>query len=427
MLAGPPPLADPLTGLSAGRLRTVALAIFGPRIGKEELAATAAFTSGRRTTHGALHFGGARPGRKRKRRSGSTPNRKKEEELCEEEREENPAQENGISNRLLSPTFIPPLRASRKQVQAQRNDRGILSEGGEVTTLAYSPDGQRLITGGSDGTVAVWDSASGQQLSRLETTNQPIRRVAVSPDGQRLVAVAERAAWVWELQSGKLIHAFPPNLVAADVSPLTLPEKEIRADSRRLLREEEGSTPPTPQETRTSLPTNRIAAVFADDTGEHFATIDPDGGLTLWREGRAPQHLITIRGSLPEPVRRVFFSPDGRWMANAGEENTAHVWDLATGNEHLSIGERVHQVVFSRDGNRMVTHGSETWITTWSPWERRRPPRCGTWRRASSCFDFAANVGRGISWPIAATDVGSRPEARTARPRSGTPEPARNW
>ena len=114
MLAGPPPLADPLTGLSAGRLRTVALAIFGPRIGKEELAATAAFTSGRRTTHGALHFGGARPGRKRKRRSGSTPNRKKEEELCEEEREENPAQENGISNRLLSPTFIPPLRGKAK-------------------------------------------------------------------------------------------------------------------------------------------------------------------------------------------------------------------------------------------------------------------------------------------------------------------------
>ena len=40
--------------------------------------------------------------------------------------------------------------------------------------------------------MAVWDSGTGRLLSRLETTNQPIRRVAVSPDSQRLVAVAER-------------------------------------------------------------------------------------------------------------------------------------------------------------------------------------------------------------------------------------------
>jgi WD40 repeat protein len=174
--------------------------------------------------------------------------------------------------------------------------------------------------------VAVWGSGIGQELSRRETTNQSIRRVAVSPDGQRLVAVAERAAWVWALQSGELIRMFPD-------------------ESVRL--------------------TNRIDAVFADDTGKNFATIDSDRGLSLWTEGRSPQHLITIRGSQPSWARRVFFSRDGRWLANAGEENTAHVWDLAAGNEHLSIGERVHQVAFSRDGNRMVTGGAENWITTW--------------------------------------------------------------
>jgi WD40 repeat protein len=85
-------------------------------------------------------------------------------------------------------------------------------QSGEITTLAYSPDGTQLVTGGSDGTVTVWDSASGQNLRELATTDQPLRRVAISPDGQRVVAVAERAAWVWELESGQLIRAFPEDL-----------------------------------------------------------------------------------------------------------------------------------------------------------------------------------------------------------------------
>ena len=201
---------------------------------------------------------------------------------------------------------------------------------GEITTLAYTQDGAQLVTGGSDGTVAVWDSASGQELNRLIVTNQWINRVAISPDGRRLFAAAERAAWVRELPSGQLTRSFPGD----DKSP--------------------------------------IFAAFADDTVEHFATIDLEGRLTLWRKGEAPQQLITIRGGLPDPVRRVFFSPDGRWMANAGDENTARVWDLATGTERLAIGERVQWVDFSRDGNRMVTHGMENWVTTWDLVQARK-------------------------------------------------------
>ena len=80
---------------------------------------------------------------------------------------------------------------------------------GEITTLAYSSDGTRLVTGGSDGTVTVWDSASGERLKEWTATNHWIRRVAISPDGRRLVAVEKAAARVWELESGKLIRTFP--------------------------------------------------------------------------------------------------------------------------------------------------------------------------------------------------------------------------
>jgi len=71
ILAEPPSLAGCLTGVSAGGLGTMALAIFGPWIGNEKLAATTAFASGLgAAAHGGPHFEEALPGRKRKRTTG---------------------------------------------------------------------------------------------------------------------------------------------------------------------------------------------------------------------------------------------------------------------------------------------------------------------------------------------------------------------
>src|SRR2546422_7835761 len=62
VLAQPSALAGCLTGMSANELGTVALAIFGPRIGKEKLGATTAFTSGLQAAHRGPHFEEAPPG-----------------------------------------------------------------------------------------------------------------------------------------------------------------------------------------------------------------------------------------------------------------------------------------------------------------------------------------------------------------------------
>jgi hypothetical protein len=61
ILAQPLALAGCLTGLPAGEVKTVALAIFGPWIGKEKRAATTAFASGFRAAHGEPDFEEAYP------------------------------------------------------------------------------------------------------------------------------------------------------------------------------------------------------------------------------------------------------------------------------------------------------------------------------------------------------------------------------
>ncbi len=78
------------------------------------------------------------------------------------------------------------------------------------------------------------------------------------------------------------------------------------------------------------------------------------------------------------------FSPDGKLVVTASDDNTAKVWDVATGKEvHTLAGHTslVISAVFSPDGKLVVTAS----LTT--------PPRCGMWRRVGG-----AHPGRPRRW-----------------------------
>ena len=70
--------------------------------------------------------------------------------------------------------------------------------------MAFSPDGQRIVTGSSDTTAKVWEAASGKELLTLKGHSGAIHSVAFSPDGQRIVTGSEDGtAKVWEAASGR--------------------------------------------------------------------------------------------------------------------------------------------------------------------------------------------------------------------------------
>jgi WD40 repeat protein len=58
---------------------------------------------------------------------------------------------------------------------------------GDVTSLAFSPDGKRLASGSLDKTVKVWDMATGEETLTLKRASQ-VMSVAFSPDGMRLAS-----------------------------------------------------------------------------------------------------------------------------------------------------------------------------------------------------------------------------------------------
>lgn len=70
-----------------------------------------------------------------------------------------------------------------------------------ILDLEFSPDGKRLACGSANS--AVWDVASGKQLTRLIGYPQPVSSLAFSPDGKRLITGGwDRTVRIWDSQSG---------------------------------------------------------------------------------------------------------------------------------------------------------------------------------------------------------------------------------
>lgn len=73
-----------------------------------------------------------------------------------------------------------------------------------VESVAYSPDGRRIVSGSHDKTVRVWDAERGAVLAVLPEHESWVNSVAYSPDGQRIVSGAGRieehdnTARVWD-------------------------------------------------------------------------------------------------------------------------------------------------------------------------------------------------------------------------------------
>jgi WD40 repeat protein len=87
-----------------------------------------------------------------------------------------------------------------------------------VRAVAVTPDGRQALSGSPDGTLRLWDLASGQALHTFTGHSEEVWAIAVTPDGRTLVSGGvDGTVRVWRLPAGLLGPDAPP--LTPDPSP----------------------------------------------------------------------------------------------------------------------------------------------------------------------------------------------------------------
>ena len=186
-----------------------------------------------------------------------------------------------------------------------------------VITVTFSPDGQRVFTVRGDGTVQLWNQASGEPLGeplRHHAHPVPVTTSDFSPDGTRLVTATagkEGTVRVWNLATGQ---------------PVGVPARHEAA----------------------------IRTVQFSPDGSRFVTASEDRTRRVWDTETGQ--------SIGEPMRHegwvsdASFSPDGTRIVSA-HNNQAIIWDPATGKPLWTLlhQDKVKCARFNADGSRIVT------------------------------------------------------------------------
>jgi WD40 repeat protein len=188
---------------------------------------------------------------------------------------------------------------------------------GRVFTLAFAPNGTDLVTAALDGSVRWWDTLSGQTWVKLPVDTSRHASALFTPDGVRVVTAAGSGAiQVWGL------------------SP-----KEWLSVTGKGDRDQCGLA---------YNPAGSLLAVAPCD--ESVWLLDAVSG----------QAVITLTSPISRDggIRSPVFSPDGMRLAALRADNTAVVWDVATGRETLALSghtDPLWQVAFNPDGTLLAT------------------------------------------------------------------------
>ena len=184
---------------------------------------------------------------------------------------------------------------------------------GPVNTAVFTPNGKIVASGGDDSAIKLWDANTGKILRTLSGHDGPITSISMSPDGDFFASGSDdQTVKTWSVASGDILQSI-----------------ELRDSVRSVA----------------FGPNGQYLALCAGQRVYLYRADDLAAPPTIL-EGHT-RHVVSLT-----------FTPDGRRLASGGRDGTIKIWDVARGQEALSLKtefDRALCTAFSPDGRTLAT------------------------------------------------------------------------